>query len=74
MLPPPLWPKYRPPTAWRWRPISTAASHVFNIAKYAEAAAAFTFVASSLPLPEVVNDEGVANSRQGRTQQRSLCR
>ena len=35
-------------------------------AKYAEAAAAFAFVAGSLPLPEVVNDEGVANSRQGR--------
>ena len=38
----------------------------FNIAKYAEAAAAFAFVAASLPLPEVVNDEGVANSRQGK--------
>ncbi|HUD21205.1 MAG TPA: tetratricopeptide repeat protein [Acidobacteriaceae bacterium] len=38
----------------------------FNIARYAEAAAAFAFVAGSLPLPEVVNDEGVANSRQGK--------
>jgi tetratricopeptide (TPR) repeat protein len=38
----------------------------FNLAKYAEAAADFAFVASSLPLPEVVNDEGVANSRQGK--------
>jgi tetratricopeptide (TPR) repeat protein len=38
----------------------------FNIAKYAEAASAFAFVAASLPLPEVVNDEGVANSRQGK--------
>jgi tetratricopeptide (TPR) repeat protein len=38
----------------------------FNFAKYAEAAAAFAFVAGSLPLPEVVNDEGVANSRQGK--------
>jgi len=38
----------------------------FNIAKYAEAATAFAFVASSLPLPEVVNNEGVANSRQGK--------
>ncbi len=38
----------------------------FNIAKYAEAAAAFAFVANSLPLPEVVNDEGVAESRQGK--------
>lgn len=36
----------------------------FNIAHYAEAAAAFSFVASSLPLPEVVNDQGVAASRQ----------
>jgi tetratricopeptide (TPR) repeat protein len=38
----------------------------FNIAHYAEAAAAFAFVAASLPLPEVVNDEGVAASRQGK--------
>ncbi len=38
----------------------------FNIAKYAEASAAFAFVANSLPLPEVVNDEGVAESRQGK--------
>ena len=38
----------------------------FNIAKYAEAQTAFSFVASRLPLPEVVNDEGVAASRQGK--------
>jgi tetratricopeptide (TPR) repeat protein len=38
----------------------------FNIARYAEAASAFAFVAASLPLPEVVNDEGVAASRQGK--------
>ena len=38
----------------------------FNIAKYAEAASAFAFVAASLPLPEVVNDQGVATSRQGK--------
>ena len=38
----------------------------FNIAKYAEAQTAFAFVASRLPLPEVVNDEGVALSRQGK--------
>jgi tetratricopeptide (TPR) repeat protein len=38
----------------------------FNIAKYAEAQTAFAFVASQLPLPEVVNDEGVALSRQGK--------
>jgi tetratricopeptide (TPR) repeat protein len=37
----------------------------FNIAKYAEAEAAFSFVASRLPLPEVVNNQGVASSRQG---------
>jgi tetratricopeptide (TPR) repeat protein len=37
----------------------------FNIAKYSEAATAFAFVASRLPLPEVVNDQGVAESRQG---------
>jgi tetratricopeptide (TPR) repeat protein len=38
----------------------------FNIAKYAEAQSAFAFVASRLPLPEVVNDQGVAASRQGK--------
>lgn len=38
----------------------------FNSAKYAEAQSAFAFVASRLPLPEVVNDEGVAESRQGK--------
>jgi tetratricopeptide (TPR) repeat protein len=38
----------------------------FNLAKYAEAADSFAFVATSLPLPEVVNDEGVADSRQGK--------
>lgn len=36
-----------------------------NTAKYAEAEAAFTFVANRLPLPEVVNNQGVASSRQG---------
>jgi tetratricopeptide (TPR) repeat protein len=38
----------------------------FNSAKYAEAQSAFAFVASRLPLPEVVNDQGVAASRQGK--------
>ncbi|HZY62878.1 MAG TPA: tetratricopeptide repeat protein [Edaphobacter sp.] len=38
----------------------------FNSAKYADAEAAFAFVASRLPLPEVVNNEGVAAARQGR--------
>jgi tetratricopeptide (TPR) repeat protein len=38
----------------------------FNIARYSEAAAAFAFVATRLPLPEVVNNQGVAESRQGR--------
>ena len=37
----------------------------FNAAKYADAEAAFAFVASQLPLPEVVNDQAVAQSRQG---------
>ena len=37
----------------------------FNTAKYAEAEAAFAFVASRLPLPEVINNQGVASSRQG---------
>ena len=38
----------------------------FNEAKYAEAESAFSFVASRLPLPEVVNDIGVAQARQSR--------
>ncbi len=38
----------------------------FNANKYAEAEAAFAFVASRLPLPEVVNNQGVAASRQGK--------
>ncbi len=38
----------------------------FNSANYAGAQAAFAFVATRLPLPEVVNDEGVAVSRQGK--------
>jgi tetratricopeptide (TPR) repeat protein len=37
----------------------------FNSANYAGAQAAFSFVASRLPLPEVVNNEAVAQSRQG---------
>ena len=38
----------------------------FNSANYAGAQAAFKFVASRLPLPEVVNNEAVAVSRQGK--------
>ena len=38
----------------------------FNAAKYAEAESAFAFVAARLPLPEVVNDQAVAQSRQGK--------
>jgi tetratricopeptide (TPR) repeat protein len=38
----------------------------FNTAKYAAAQEAFAFVATNLPLSEVVNDEGVALSRQGK--------
>jgi tetratricopeptide (TPR) repeat protein len=38
----------------------------FNTAKYSEAESAFAFVASRLPLPEVVNNQAVAASRQGR--------
>jgi tetratricopeptide (TPR) repeat protein len=38
----------------------------FNTANYAGAETAFTFIASRLPLPEVVNDEGVSLSRQGK--------
>jgi tetratricopeptide (TPR) repeat protein len=37
----------------------------FNSAHYAEAEKAFAFVASRLPLPEVVNNQAVASSRQG---------
>ena len=36
-----------------------------NTAKYAEAETAFQFVANRLPLPEVINNQGVASSRQG---------
>lgn len=38
----------------------------FNAANYAGAATAFGFVAGRLPLPEVVNNQGVALSRQGK--------
>ncbi len=38
----------------------------FNSANYAGAEQAFSFVAARLPLPEVVNDQGVALSRQGK--------
>ena len=38
----------------------------FNAAKYAEAENAFAYVASLLPLPEVVNDQGVAQTRQNK--------
>lgn len=38
----------------------------FNSANYAGAEQAFAFVATRLPLPEVVNDEAVALSRQGK--------
>ena len=38
----------------------------FNAAKYADAERAFAFVAGRLPLPEVVNDQGVAEARQGK--------
>jgi tetratricopeptide (TPR) repeat protein len=37
----------------------------FNLAKYADAETAFTFVAGRLPLPEVVNNQAVASTRQG---------
>lgn len=39
----------------------------FNSAKYADAESAFAFVAKRLPLPEVVNDEGVALARQAKS-------
>lgn len=38
----------------------------FNSANYARAQTAFAFVAGRLPLPEVVNNEAVAVSRQGK--------
>lgn len=38
----------------------------FNSAHYADAETAFTFDATRLPLPEVVNDQGVAQARQGK--------
>ena len=36
-----------------------------NTARYGEAEAAFKFVAARLPLPEVINNQAVASSRQG---------
>jgi tetratricopeptide (TPR) repeat protein/TolB-like protein len=38
----------------------------FNSGQYAKAENAFAFVATQLPLPEVVNNQGVAASRQGK--------
>jgi len=38
----------------------------FNTAKYANAEKAFAFVAAALPLPEVINNEAVAASRQNK--------
>lgn len=38
----------------------------FNDGKYADAEAAFGFVATRLPLSEVVNDQAVAQARQGK--------
>jgi tetratricopeptide (TPR) repeat protein/TolB-like protein len=38
----------------------------FNTANYPGAADAFAFVATSLPLPEVINNQAVALSRQGK--------
>jgi tetratricopeptide (TPR) repeat protein len=38
----------------------------FNTAKYGDAETAFAFVAARLPLPEVVNNQAVASSRQGK--------
>ncbi len=38
----------------------------FNSTQYAKAEAAFAFVAARLPLPEVVNDQAVAASRQNK--------
>jgi tetratricopeptide (TPR) repeat protein/TolB-like protein len=38
----------------------------FNTANYAGAAEAFAFVATSLPLPEILNNQAVALSRQGK--------
>jgi tetratricopeptide (TPR) repeat protein len=37
----------------------------FNSGTYAEAESAFAFVSTRLPLPEVVNNQAVASSRQG---------
>ncbi|MDE1177316.1 MAG: tetratricopeptide repeat protein [Edaphobacter sp.] len=37
----------------------------FNSGRYADAEKAFAFVATRLPLPEVINNEAVASSRQG---------
>jgi len=39
---------------------------LFNSANYAGAAQAFAFVATNLPLPEILNNQAVALSRQGK--------
>jgi len=39
---------------------------LFNTGKYANAEKAFAFVAAALPLPEVINNEAVAASRQNK--------
>lgn len=39
---------------------------LFNSAQYAEAEQAFAFVASRFPLPEVINNQGVAMARQNK--------
>jgi tetratricopeptide (TPR) repeat protein len=39
---------------------------LFNAGKYADAEKAFAFVAAALPLPEVINNEAVAASRQNK--------
>jgi tetratricopeptide (TPR) repeat protein len=56
----------RRPTGWRWRQIFIAGLAMFNSAHYAAAQKAFNFVEGRLPLPEVINDEAVAMSRQGK--------
>ena len=59
-------PSFRRTIAARLRRGSISDSRGMNTAKYPEAEQAFAFVASRLPLPEVINNQAVAVSRQGR--------
>ena len=61
----PPWDACRATTPTRARPTSIAAWLISIIGSYIKAEDAFAFVSKQLPLPEVVNNQGVAASRRG---------